>query len=240
MMSERMTLPVLPLRETVVFPGVAVPISAGRPGTLQAVEAALQGDRRLFAVAQKVNLDEVETDNLYMAGTVVRIAQVQRGVGGMQLLIQGERRSLALSYVESESGALEAVVRQMPDIPPADAEDPAFTALYRELRERSTELGRRRGIPNEMLRQFLDGVTEPGPFADLVAFYIETDSGTKQKVLETLAVEDRLRTLLVLVERQLALMDAQEDIQQQVQEELGERQREMLLREQLKAIQREL
>ena len=80
-MSERFTLPVLPLRETVVFPGVAVPISAGRPGTLLAVEAALQGDRRLFAVAQRENRDEVEADNLYTIGTIVRIAQVQRGVG---------------------------------------------------------------------------------------------------------------------------------------------------------------
>src|SRR5690606_8668143 len=84
------------------------------------------------------------------------------------------------------------------------------------------------------------GVTEPGPFADLVAFYLEMDAGTKQKLLETLAVEERLRSLLVLIERQLALLEAQEDIQQQAQEELGERQREMLLREQLKAIQREL
>ncbi|HET7322495.1 MAG TPA: endopeptidase La, partial [Longimicrobiaceae bacterium] len=128
----------------------------------------------------------------------------------------------------------------MEDIAPVKEEDPAYQALYREVRERSTELGKRRGIPQEMLEQFLQGVTEPGPFADLVAFYIEMEPGTKQKLLETLPVEERLRTLLVQVERQLALMDAQEDIQQQVQEELGERQREMLLREQLKAIQREL
>jgi ATP-dependent Lon protease len=64
-MSERLMLPVLPLRETVVFPGVAVPISAGRPGTLQAIEAALGADRRVFAVAQRENRDEVEIDNLY-------------------------------------------------------------------------------------------------------------------------------------------------------------------------------
>ena len=73
-MSERTMLPVLPLRETVVFPGVAVPISAGRPGTLQAIEAALQGDRRVFAVAQRENRDEVEPENLYTVGTVVRIS----------------------------------------------------------------------------------------------------------------------------------------------------------------------
>jgi ATP-dependent Lon protease len=239
-MSERSVLPVLPLRETVVFPGVAVPISAGRPGTLQAVEAALQGDRRLFAVAQKENREEVEPENLYTIGTVVRIAQVQRGAGGMQLLIHGEDRAIASEYRETEGSGMSADVLSLSEIAPASQEDPAFLALYRELRERSTELGRRRGIPTEMLQQFLDGVQEPGPFADLVAFYIETDTATKQKILETLPVEERLRTLLVLVERQLALMEAQEDIQQQVQEELGERQREMLLREQLKAIQREL
>jgi ATP-dependent Lon protease len=121
-----------------------------------------------------------------------------------------------------------------------EAEDPAFLALYQELRSRAAELGKRRGIPPEMLKQFLEGVTEPGPFADMVAFYVEMETATKQKLLETLSVEDRLRNLLVTVQRQLALMDAQEDIQAQVQEELGERQREMLLREQMKAIQREL
>jgi ATP-dependent Lon protease len=233
-------LPVLPLRETVVFPGVAVPISAGRPGTLRAIETALAGDRKVFAVAQRENRDEVETDNLYGVGTVVRIAQVQRGVGGMQLLIQGESRGLARNYVDSGEEGLMAGVRPMEDIQPLDLEDPAFDALYREVRERSAELGKRRGIPQEMLQQFMDGVTEPGPFADLVAFYIEMETASKQKLLESLSVEDRLRSLLVHVERQLALMDAQEDIQQQVQEELGERQREMLLREQMKAIQREL
>jgi ATP-dependent Lon protease len=239
-MSERITLPVLPLRETVVFPGVAVPISAGRAGTLLAIEAALKGDRRLFAVAQRENRDEVEIDNLFTIGTIVRIAQVQRGVGGMQLLIQGEGRAISLSYSEDEESGLVATALPMVDIAPAVPDDPAFQALYREFRDRASELGRRRGIPSEMLQQFLNGVTEPGPFADLVAFYIESDTGTKQKVLEMLGVEERLRALLVHVERQLALLEAQEDIQQQVQEELGERQREMLLREQLKAIQREL
>jgi ATP-dependent Lon protease len=233
-------LPVLPLRETVVFPGVAVPISAGRPGTLQAVEAALQGDRRIFAVAQRENREEVEIDNLYTVGTIVRIAQVQRGTGGMQLLIHGEERALALNYLQSEEQGLTASVRPMEDHQPVKIEDPAYQALYREVRERATELGKRRGIPQEMLQQFLEGVTEPGAFADLVAFYVELETATKQKVLETLGIEDRLRMMLVQVERQLALIEAQEDIQQQVQEELGERQREMLLREQMKAIQREL
>jgi ATP-dependent Lon protease len=239
-MADRKLLPVLPLRETVIFPGVAVPISAGRPGTVKAIETALRGDRQVFAVAQKENRDEVDADNLYTVGAIVTIAQVQRGMGGMQLLIHGESRAMALHYDETEGEGLVASVREMEDIAALNEEDPAFIALYRELRERSTELGKRRGIPAEMLQQFLEGVRQPGPFADLVSFYVEVPTEAKQKLLETLSVEERLRSLLVIVQRQLTLMDAQEEIQQQVQEELGERQREMLLREQLKAIQREL
>ena len=239
-MSERLTLPVLPLRETVIFPGVAVPISAGRPATLRAIEEALRGDRRIFAVAQRENRDAVEPENLYTVGTIVQIAQVQRGVGGMQLYIHGDTRALALHYSGSEDEGLRASLREMDDLEPLNEEDAAFQALYREVRDRAAELGKRRGIPPEMLQQFMDGVQEPGPFADLVAFYVEVDTAAKQRLLETLSIEERLRALLLIVQRQLAMMDAQEEIQAQVQEELGERQREMLLREQMKAIQREL
>jgi ATP-dependent Lon protease len=239
-MSEKTMLPVLPLRETVIFPGTAVPISAGRPGTLQAVEAALAGDRRMLALAQKENRDEVDPENLYSVGTIVRIAQVQKGGGGVQLLIHGESRALALQFAETPGKGLAAHVREMTEMEPVNAEDPAFLALYREVRDRAAELGRRRGIPAEMLQQIMDGVTEPGAFADLVSFYVEMAPEAKQKLLESLSVEERLRSLLLIVQRQLALMEAQEEIQQQVQEELGERQREMLLREQMKAIQREL
>ncbi|MDB4950725.1 MAG: ATP-dependent protease La [Gemmatimonadetes bacterium] len=238
-MSERLTLPVLPLRETVIFPGTAVPISAGRPGTLEAIEAALAGDRRMFAAAQRENKDDVEPENLYTVGTIVRVAQVQRGSGGVQLLIHGEGRAMSLQYTQSGQ-ALTAVVRGMDDQQSVNPDDPAFLALFRELRERAAELGRRRGIPPEMLQQFMEGVTDPGPFTDLVAFYVEMGTEAKQKLLELLSVEERMRSLLLIVQRQLALMEAQEEIQQQVQEELGERQREMLLREQMKAIQREL
>jgi len=240
-MAEQLKLPVLPLRETVVFPGAAVPISAGRPGTVDAIERALKSDRRLFAVAQRENQDEVDADNLYRVGTIVQIAQVQRGSGGVQLLIHGVRRARVTDYLQAEDGlALIADLEELAEVTPERPEDAAFQALYTELRERSAELGKRRGIPPEMLQQFMEGVQEPGPFADLVAFYVEMDTAAKQQILEVQGVEERLRMLLVTVERQLALLEAQEDIQAQVQEELGERQREMLLREQLRAIQREL
>jgi ATP-dependent Lon protease len=238
-MAQRQTLPVLPLRGTVIFPGLTAPIAAGRPGTLRAIEAALKSDRLVFAVAQRDNTDEPTPDILYSMGVIARIGQVQRGLGGVQLLLQGEQRATALQYSTSE-GYLTAVVMPVEEMTPLSESDPAFEALHKEIRERAAELGERRGLPEEVVHQVLDSVTEPGRFADLVAGYIELPVAEKQGLLETLSVEERLRRVLVHVQRQIGLLEAQEEIKSQVQEELGERQREMYLREQLKAIQKEL
>ncbi len=238
-MSTRQTLPVLPLRGTVIFPGLTAPIAAGRPGTLRAIEAALKGDRLVFAVAQRDNSEEPTSDILYSMGVVARIGQVQRGLGGVQLLLQGEQRATALQFTQGD-GFLSAVVMDTEEMSPLDDTDAAFEALHKEIRERAAELGERRGLPEEVVRQVLDSVTEPGKFADLVAGYIELTVPEKQGLLETLSVEERLRRVLVHVQRQISLLEAQEEIKSQVQEELGERQREMFLREQIKAIQKEL
>src|SRR5207253_991522 len=149
-------------------------IGAGRPATLRAIESALKSDSHLiFAVAQRENVDTVNPGVLYTTGTIAKISQIQRGLGGVQLLLHGESRATALHY--SENGR-----------------------------------------------------------------YLEIPPGERQGLLETLSVEDRLRRVLVHVQRQIGVLDAQEHIKSQVQEELGERQREMFLREQLKAIHKEL
>jgi ATP-dependent Lon protease len=238
-MAQRQTLPVLPLRGTVIFPGLTQPIAAGRPSTLRAIESALKSDRLVFAVAQRDNAEEPTADILYSMGVIARIGQIQRGLGGVQLLLQGEQRATALQYSTAD-GFLSAVIVPAEEMSPQTENDPAFTALQKETRERAAELGERRGLPEEVVHQVLDSVTEPGRFADLVAGYIELPVPEKQGLLETLSVEERLRRVLVHVQRQVGLLEAQEDIKSQVQEELGERQREMYLREQLKAIQKEL
>src|SRR5213592_3259586 len=239
-MSERLTLPVLPLREIVLFPGVSTPIGAGRPTTLRAIEAALKGDSRLiFAVSQRENVDHVTPGVLYTTGTIAKISQIQRGLGGVQLLLHGEKRGVALHYLENQ-GHLEAVVREVEDLPPLRPDDPAFVGLHREARERAAELGQKSGLPEEVVRQVLEGVSDPGRLADLVAGYLEIDPAERQALLETLEVEERLRRVLVHVQRQIGVLDAQEHIKSQVQEELGERQRELFLREQMKAIRKEL
>ncbi|MGH7575225.1 MAG: endopeptidase La [Longimicrobiales bacterium] len=237
-MAERLRIPVLPMRETVVFPGVAVPITAGRPGTLEAIEKVLETDRRLFAVCQRENADQVSPSNLYEMGVVVRVLQVQRSSSGLQLLIQGEKRAKALAYERAGTAMLEADVWVVEE--EAVQSDAATLALDRELRDRAAELGRRRGMPREALAQIVQGVEDPGAFADLVAFYLELPSSEKQALLELFPVAERMRRVLVGVERDLIRLEAQEQIQQKVQEELGEKQREIVLREQMRAIQKEL
>ncbi|HMU60802.1 MAG TPA: LON peptidase substrate-binding domain-containing protein, partial [Gemmatimonadales bacterium] len=96
-MTERLTIPVLPLRDVVLFPGVTAPIGAGRPGTLRAIEAALATPEKLvFAVSQRENVEQVSPENLYTIGTIAKIGQLQRGLAGMQLLLHGERRGIAM------------------------------------------------------------------------------------------------------------------------------------------------
>ena len=238
-MATRQTLPVLPLRGTVIFPGLTAPIAAGRPGTLRAIESALKGDRLVFAVAQRDNTDEPTPDILYSMGVIARISQIQRGLGGVQLLLQGEQRATSLHYSTADN-YLSAVVMPVEEQNAINEQDAAFVALHKELRDRAAELGERRGLPEDVVHQVLDSVTEPGKFADLVAGYIELTPAEKQGLLETLSVEERLRRVLVHVQRQIGMLEMQEEIKSQVQEELGDRQREMYLREQMKAIQKEL
>jgi ATP-dependent Lon protease len=222
-----------------MFPGITAPIAAGRPGTLRAIETALKGDRLVFAVAQRDNTEEPTSDILFTTGVIARIGQIQRGLGGVQLLLQGEQRATALQYAEVD-GYLQAVIVPAEEMMPLDLKNAAFEALHKEARERAAELGEKRGLPEEVVHQVLDSVDDAGKFSDLVAGYIELTVPEKQGLLETLSVEERLRRVLVHVQRQIGLLEAQEDIKSQVQEELGERQREMFLREQLKAIQKEL
>src|SRR5437870_12634236 len=165
-MSERLTLPVLPLREVVLFPGVSTPVAAGRPATLRAIESALKSDSRLiFAVAQRENVDTVSPDVLYTTGTIAKISQIQRGLGGVQLLLHGERRGTALHYTDN-GRYLEVVVREVDDLEPLNAEDPAFVGLHREERERDAELSQKYRIPEDGVRQMHEDVDDRDQLAD--------------------------------------------------------------------------
>jgi len=239
-MAQSLSLPVVPMRNAVLFPGVTFPISAGRAGTLRAIEAAMSApDRLVFAVAQRHESETVTPADLYTIGTIASLGSIQRGIGGIRLVLEGKSRGIALR-VAPKNGYLEATVQDAQEMLPLDAKDAAFAGLHREARERAAELGKKLGLPEETVDQILAEVDEPGRLADLVAGYLDIPVGEKQVLLETLSVEDRLRRVLVHVQRQVDVLSAQEEIQSKVKEEIGSRQREMYLREQLKAIQKEL
>jgi ATP-dependent Lon protease len=238
-MTERRELPVLPLRSTVAFPGTTLPVAVGRAGSLRAVEEALKSDRLVFAVTERQDVDPNSPDKLHSLGVIAHIGEVQRGLGGLQLLLTPAERAMALDY-RTHNGTLHALVRPVAQMQPLSESDPAFTALYKEVRERSIEFGKQRGLSEEVLVQVVSAVSGPGEFADLVATHLELGVPEKQALLETLGVEERLRKLLVHLQLRIEQLDAQQKIRASVSEEIGARQREMFLREQLKAIHREL
>jgi ATP-dependent Lon protease len=240
MAVSNLHLPVVPLRNAVLFPGVNFPISAGRPQTLRAIEAAMKDAEHLvFAVSQREDVEELTPEGLHTIGTIATIGALQRGLGGARLLLQGKRRGIAIRITDKD-GSYQAIVHPAAEMQPLDPKDAAFLALHKEARERAAELGKKVGLPDEIVDQILAELDDPGQLADLVAGYVDIPLPERQRLLETLSVEDRLRRVLVHVQRQIGVLDAQEDIKTKVQEELGDRQREMFLREQMKAIQKEL
>ncbi|MDB4957102.1 MAG: anti-sigma sporulation factor, LonB [Myxococcales bacterium] len=234
------TLPIVPMRSAVLFPGMSLPIAAARPQTLRGIEAALRDpSHRVFVVAQRDESEEVTPDGLYTIGTIATLSSVQRGLGGVRVALEGVERGIAMR-VSTEDGYLVATVSEATELQPLDPKDPTFVALHREVRARAAELAKKRGLPDEAVDQMLEQIPEPGRLADLVAGYLEVPVVERQGLLEALAIEDRLRRVLIHVTRQIDVISAQEDIQSKVKEELGGRQREHYLREQLRAIQKEL
>ncbi len=234
------TLPIIPMRSTVLFPGASLPITAGRPQTLKAIEAAMRDPEHLvFAVLQRDDGEEVDPSKLHTMGTIATISAVQRGLGGARLVLNGRDRATAIK-VSQVDGHLVAMVQPAVELGPLAPNDAAFVALHRETRARAAELAKKRGLPEEAIDEMLKQITEPGELTDLIAGYLDVPAAERQTLLETIAVEDRLRRVLLMVQKQIDVMSAQEDIQSKVKEELGGRQREHYLREQMRAIQKEL
>ncbi len=234
------SLPVVAMRSGVLFPGMSLPITAARPPTLRAIEAALRDpEHEVFVVAQRADSEDVAVDGLYTVGTIAKLTSVQRGLGGVRVALEGIERGVALRMVPAD-GFLQATVSLATELQPLDAKDPTFVALHREVRDRATELGTKRGLPEEAVKQMISQVDEPGRLADLVAGYLDAPVAERQALLEAFSVDDRLRRVLILVQKQIDVLSAQQDIQEKVKEEIGSRQKEHYLREQMRAIQKEL
>ncbi len=234
-------LPVVIFRDDMaIYPGVSMPMEIGRSDTLNAMQAAAERpDLHFFALLQREQGDEVDSLRLPTIGVVGKVLQLQQGLRGAQAVVVGIHRGIVLR-IDSDPGHLVATVSPAEELLPVDPGDLAFVALDEELRNRAAELGTRSGIPSDVISKTLRNVDDSGSLADLVAGHLELPASDHQSLLETLGVEERMRRVLTLVQRRIKVLDAQEDINTQVQEELGDRQREMYLREQLKAIRKEL
>src|SRR5687767_13793551 len=139
-------LPIVAMRSGVLFPGMSLPISAARPHTLRAIEAALRHpEHQAFVVVQRDDGEEISADRLCSSGAVAPVASVQRGLGGGRRVLDGTRRGIGLR-VTVRDGYLVANAAPAIEPPPLDTRDPTFLGLHREVRARAAELARKRGL----------------------------------------------------------------------------------------------
>ncbi len=232
-------LPLLPLRELVVFPYMVLPLFVARERSIAAVEDALAGDRLLCLVAQRdADIEAPEPDDLHRVGTVVMVMRVMRmNDGRVKVLVQGLAKARIDSFLEQERatwGRVTALDREAPADWCVEVE-----ALVRTVRNRMEELLPLKNLPPEVI-SVTANVTEPGQLADLVASNLRLRVAEAQEILEIVDPISRLRRVDALLRRELDVTTVQAEIQSQAQDEMTRSQREHFLREQLRAIQAEL
>ena len=232
---------VLPLRNSVLFPGAIIPIDVGRPRSVKLIEEAIAHERAIIGIVTQKDprVEEPGEDDVYRVGCAARILKVIKlAKDNYSVILQGVMRIRIEELVEEEP-FIRARVTQIPDSEVGEG-DVEVTALVANLKETAKKLI---ALVPELPREaaaLLDSVTDPGAIADLVISNLDIEPAEKQDVLETSDVLARLRKVLTLLTRQLEILEVRERINSQVQEEMGHSQREYVLRQQLKAIKGEL
>ena len=232
------TLAVLPLINTVIFPRAVTPLYDSREQSLLAVAAATAGDTHLLVVAQRDSEQEVvAADDLYPIGVEADIGRVLRMPDGhTSVLVQGLRRVRILGYEQQEPYLLarvEPVSEEVEKTIAVEAMMRAVLALFEKTVKGS------KSLPEETYIAAMN-VDEPGWLADLVTTALDITVAQRQEILETLDPEERLRHVSILLSKELDILELQNHIHSQVQQEVDKSQREYFLREQMKAIQKEL
>ncbi len=231
-------LPVVPVRGSVIYPTMVMPIDAGRAISVRAIDEALGRDRVIFIVAQKdKTVEDPAPEDLFQTGTVCNILRMRKNPDGtVQVLVQCYARARATSY-EVHGDYLEATVEPLKEVLGPEIE---IKALYREVKARFAQLLKEGKYVSPDVAQFIQNLEDPVQLADYIAFHMDFKLEDKQQILELPSVAERLKRILVLLDAELELIETQRRIQQQVKEEIDKNQREYFLREQMKAIQREL
>ncbi len=232
-------LPLVALRETVIFPEMIVPLQVGREKSVNALNAAVAGSSLIALVTQRRAEQEEITDaaELYEVGTLAKIAQVvQLQDGTVRAIVQGQGR-LRLHGFASTSPYLLARVEELPDVAPTGVEIEALMKTVQGQIEQYVQSGA--PVPPEAAVAARN-ITEPGLLADMVAYSPDMSTEQRQELLETIDVVERLKLCSAFLARQVEVLELKGKIQSEVKSEMDKTQREYILREQLKAIQREL
>jgi ATP-dependent Lon protease len=234
------TLPVLVLRDIVVFPYMIVPLYVGRTKSKRAVDKALNSDRMILLLTQKdSNQEDPTTDDLYMSGTVALIVRMLKLPDGrMRVLVQGISR-VKVSAINDNGKILESKVKVIEDKEPKrfSMKDKALIKNVREKFEQTAKYGKQ--IPSEIF-VIVENIDEPGKLADIIASNLDIKISDSEKILAEEKSMKRLAKVYELLNYELELLDIQNQINIKAQGEMDKNQREYFLRQQLKAIQKEL
>lgn len=236
---ETLNLPVLPLRDVVVFPHMVIPLFVGRDKSIHALDLAMESDKRILLVAQKsAETDDPRAGDLYKVGTLAQVLQLLKLPDGtIKVLVEGVSRVNVHDVVEQD-GALHGQAEVIE--PDSDREEREIEAIARSLMglfEQYVKTNRK--LPPELM-QTLSGIDEPGRLADTIAAHLGVRIGDKQKLLETHGVGSRLELLVGLVDGEIDVQQLEKRIRGRVKSQMEKSQREYYLNEQMKAIQKEL
>jgi ATP-dependent Lon protease len=233
-------LPLLPIREPVYFPHNIFPLFVGRDKSIRALEEARSQDRYILLAAQKqVAIDDPAPEDIYEIGTVAEVMQVLNLPDGtVRVMLEGQARCRIEEYLQSDP-FFRVRVELLPEVEEKTAEVEALMRSVISQFQQVVELGKE--IPPEALVQVVN-IDEPGRLADTVIPYLNLRPKVErlQELLETTSVRDRLEKLNVILKKEIEILDIQRNIRNKVEKEMGDTQREFILREQLKAIQQEL
>jgi ATP-dependent Lon protease len=236
--KRKLSLPVLPLRGTVVFPLTVVPLAAAQARSLRLIDDVMSGDRTVALVMQKDSEQEgAGPDDVYEIGTIATILQMMRVPdGSVRLAVQGTERMRIEKFV-SEEPFLVAEVETLPEQNSSSVEVQALTRNTLDLFQRLVSLVSH--LPDELVTAALN-VDDPKHLVYLVGTNLRMEPEERQKLLEIDSVQEKLAMLNAFIAKELEVLELGKKLQSEVQEELGKSQREYYLREQMKAIQREL
>ena len=232
-------LPILALRNTVLFPGVVLPITLGRDSSLRLVKEASEQDRLIGVVAQRAAGEEQPgPEDLYDVGTVAEILKlVKMPDGSKSIIIQGKRRVRVLEYVETEPYFR---ARVEPIAEPADEGALELEALTRSIKELAVQIVHRAPhLPSEAA-EAIENIDSPDFLVHFIASNLQDEVAGKQTILGTLSLVARAELVLEKLQEELQVVELSEKIRTRVRSDVDEQQREYLLRQQLKAIQEEL